>query len=199
MSYEISPAACPDLTPSTSEGRVRSYLENARARNTIKGYRSSFRQFERWCQSAGLVSMPAMAETVALYLGAQAGRLKPATLEHHLAAITKAHKSFGAPSPVEDSMLIRETLKGIKRVHGTAAKQKSPVLTEDLRVMLRSLSPDIKGCRDRALLLLGFAGAFRRSELVGLDVSDLKIESQGLLVTIRTSPLKSCNLVAGSG
>jgi site-specific recombinase XerD len=167
--------------------RVRGYLENARARNTIRGYRSSFQQFDRWCQAAGLLSMPAAPETVSLYLAAQAGRLKAATLQHHLAAIAKAHKSAGYASPIRDNALIAETLKGIKRTHGTDQTQKAAVLTEDLRVMLRMLPPKLLGIRDRALLLIGFAGAFRRSELVSLDVADLVFGPEGLLLKLRRS------------
>jgi site-specific recombinase XerD len=167
--------------------RLRTYLENARARNTITGYRSSFRQFTNWCEAAERIPLPATAETIAFYLSSQAGRLRPATLEHHLAAISKAHKAAGLPSPVMDSVLVAEMLKGIKRTHGTAVNQKTPVLVEDLRVMLRLLPDNLQGIRDRALLLIGFAGAFRRSELVALDVADLKFQTEGLLVTLRRS------------
>jgi len=167
--------------------RAQTYLDSARARNTIRGYRSSFGQFAAWCQGAGLPSMSAAPETIALYLGAQAGRLKAATLQHHLAAIAKAHKSAGYPSPVKDNQLIAETLKGIKRRHGAAVTQKAPVMTEDLRMMLRALPDNFLGVRDRALLLIGFAGAFRRSELVSLDVADLSFTTEGLLITLRRS------------
>ncbi len=167
--------------------RVRGYLENARARNTITGYRSSFHQFTNWCERTHVLALPAMPETVAFYLSFQAGRLRPATLEHHLAAISKAHKAAGFPSPVTDSVLIAETLKGIKRTHGTVAHQKTPVLVEDLRLMLRLMPDNLQGIRDRALLLIGFAGAFRRSELVALDVADLKFQAEGLLITLRRS------------
>jgi site-specific recombinase XerD len=162
-------------------------LASARARNTIRGYRSSFNQFEVWCLGVNLPSMPAAAETIALYLGEQADRLKAATLSHHLAAIAKAHKSAGLSSPVKDNQLISETLKGIKRIHGTAPKHKAAVLTEDLRLMLRMLPDKLLGIRDRALLLVGFTGAFRRSELVALDVADIQFTAEGLLLTLRRS------------
>src|SRR4051812_14144639 len=84
-------------------------------------------------------------------------------------------------------MLVAETLKGIKRTHGSAATQKAPVLTEDLRVMLRLIPDTLHGTRDRALLLVGFAGAFRRSELVTLDIHDLKFQAEGLLINLRRS------------
>lgn len=95
---------------SDSVDRVQIYLDSARARNTIRGYRSSFGQFAAWCQAAGLPSMPVVPETIALYLGAQAGRLKAATLQHHLAAIAKAHRSAGYPSPVSETIQIGEIL-----------------------------------------------------------------------------------------
>jgi site-specific recombinase XerD len=172
---------------SLAAARAQGYLDSARARNTIRGYRSSFGQFTAWCQVAGLPSMPAAPETIALSLGAQAGRLKAATLQHHLAAIAKAHKSAGCSPPVKDNQLIAETLKGIKRTHGSAVTQKAPVLTEDLRMILRTLPENLLGVRDRALLLIGFAGAFRRSELVSLDVADLGFTAEGLLITLRRS------------
>lgn len=175
-----------DISCAAAE-RVRGYLENARARNTITGYRSSFHQFSNWCDGADLVALPATPETVALYVSSQAGRLRPTTLEHHLAAISKAHKAAGLASPIQDNLLVAETLKGIKRIHGIAAHQKTPVLVEDLRVMLRLLDDDLQGIRDRALLLIGFAGAFRRSELVALDVADVKFQAEGLLITLRRS------------
>jgi site-specific recombinase XerD len=186
-SLEVAVVVQADTNLVLAAARAQTYLDSARARNTIRGYRSSFGQFEQWCQAAGLPSMPAAPETIALYLGAQAGRLKAATLQHHLAAIGKAHKSAGYPSPVKDNQLIAETLKGIKRTHGAAVAQKAPVLTEDLRLMLRTLPDKLIGVRDRALLLIGLAGAFRRSELVGPDVSDLSFTAEGLLITLRRS------------
>jgi len=187
MSAALVPIPTPGPVCALPADRVRLYLASARARNTIRGYRSSFHQFEIWCQAADFCSMPAMPETIALYLGAQAGRLKAATLCHHLAAVAKAHKAAGFASPIKDNALIAETLKGIKRIHGTAQNQKAPVLTEDLRMMLRMLPNNLLGIRDRALLLVGFAGAFRRSELVALDVADLKFTPEGLLLTLRRS------------
>jgi integrase len=131
--------------------------------------------------------LPATSETIALYLSSQAARLRPSTLEHHLSAIAKAHKAAGYESPVANTILIAETLKGIKRTHGTAHKQKAPILTEDLRMILRLIPDNLQGTRDRAILLVGFAGAFRRSELIALDVSDLKFQAEGLLMTLHRS------------
>lgn len=126
------------VSPSDAD-RVCFYLESARARNTVRGYRSSFNQFRAWCEANELAALPAAPETIAVYLGAQAGRLKAATLEHRLSAIAKAHKAAGYESPIRGNVLISETLKGIKRTHGSAVARKAPILTDDLRLMLRSI------------------------------------------------------------
>jgi site-specific recombinase XerD len=182
------PAAPPSaLVLTVAVNRVQMYIDNAKARNTIRGYRSDWRQFEHWCGEHGLHALPSSPETIAGYLADRAGALKVSTLEHHLSAIAKAHKAAGLSSPVKENMLIAETLKGIKRVDGMAPVQKAPVLTEDLRLMLRHTPAGMIGIRDRALLLGGFAGAFRRSELVSLDVSDLAFTGEGLLITLRRS------------
>jgi site-specific recombinase XerD len=183
----LANAAPASIICTESAERVRVYLDSARARNTIRGYRSAFRQFEIWCTAAALTALPATPETIAMYLSAEAHRLKAATLQHRLAAIKKAHTAAGHGSPIKDNVLVAETLKGISRTHGSATTQKAPVLTEDLRLMLRALPKKLLGTRDRALLLIGFAGAFRRSELVGLDVSSLSLTAEGVLVTIKHS------------
>jgi site-specific recombinase XerD len=185
MAAAIVPAIAAPLLPAMQ--KTQEYLENARSRNTIRGYRSDWKQFERWCAERGISALPATPDSIAVYLSDRAGTLKTATLEHHLSAIAKAHKTAGHPSPVKDNALIAETLKGIKRVHGMAPVQKAPVLTDDLRVMLRHVPARILGLRDRALLLVGFCGAFRRSELVSLDCSDLAFTAEGLQVTLRRS------------
>jgi integrase len=171
----------------SSTALLQRYLDNARARNTISGYRSSFRQFKSWCDRADRIALPASDDTIALYISCQAENLKASTLQHHLAAIAKAHKAAGLASPMAGSLLVAETLKGIKRTNGIAPQQKAPVLTEDLRMMLRLTRKNVTGTRDRALLLTGFAGAFRRSELVSLDVADIAFTVEGLLITLRRS------------
>lgn len=187
MSQDLTLYSPTVVIPSISPDTVHTYLENARARSTIRSYHSSFHQFQAWCTTAGLLALPASGETVALYLSARASCLRAATLDHHLAAITKAHKAAGLASPIQDNLLVKETLKGIKRVHGTASQQKAPVLTEDLRAMLRFVANTLQGIRDAAVLLLGFAGAFRRSELVALNVADIQFEPEGVLLKLRRS------------
>jgi integrase len=112
--------------------------------------------------------------------------LKVGSIQRRLNAIAEAHKAVGLESPTSAGM-VRNTLKGIKRTIGTAAVQKAPTLTDDIRAMIDATDSGLIGCRDGALMLLGFAGAFRRSELVALDMTDLDFGRDGLTVTLRRS------------
>jgi len=130
--------------------------------------------------------VPATAETVAAYIADCAGHLKAGSVQRRLNAIAEAHKAVGLESPTHHA-IVTNTMKGIRRTIGTAANQKAPTLTDDIRAMLDATDAGIIGARDRALVLLGFAGAFRRSELVGLNVEDCAFGKDGLTVTLRRS------------
>jgi integrase len=132
------------------------------------------------------VSLPATADTVALYLTNLASTHKPATLSRRVAAILQAHQIAGLESPTS-SCKVRLVMAGIRRTKGTAQNAKTPVLIGDLRRFVEQLPGTLIGVRDRALLLIGFAGAFRRSELVALDRTDVELTREGLIVTIRRS------------
>jgi integrase len=132
--------------------------------------------------------LPTTPESVALYLTALAATHRPATITRRLTAITKAHQANGLVSPVTVSQLaVGETLKGIRRSLGTAQQGKTPLLTADLLQVLAHLPPDLAGTRDRALLLAGYAGAFRRSELAGLDLEHLAWVEEGAVLTLARS------------
>ncbi len=168
--------------------RAREYIHHGKAAATVRAYRSDWRHFEAWCVPRGLAALPAAPETVALYLAEHGGALKPATLQRRLAAIAKAHQAAGHESPASmRHAVLSELWKGLKRAHGVAQAAKAPILTRDLRVMLRQLPHGLPGFRDRALLLVGFAGAFRRSELVALRREDCAFTDEGLVVTLRRS------------
>ncbi len=128
----------------------------------------------------------ASPEAVAAYIADCAGRLKSGSIQRRLNAIAEAHKATGLDSPTS-SGIVRNTFKGIRRALGTAVAQKAPTLTEDIRAMIAATDEGLIGHRDRALILLGFAGAFRRSELVGLDLTDLTFSRDGLTITLRRS------------
>ena len=175
-----------DVVPSSSLEQVREYIRASKADNTLRGYRSDWREFCTWCEARNISPLPASPETVAGYIADCAGRLKVGSVQRRLNAIAEAHKAIGLESPTHHAMVVN-TLKGIRRTRGTAPAQKAPVLTDDIRAMVNATDAGIIGARDRALILAGFAGAFRRSELVALDVEDCVFGKDGLTITLRRS------------
>ncbi len=166
--------------------QARAYVHAAKAANTRRAYAADWRDFTTWCEAAGLPALPAAPETVTLYVTTRAESSKVSTIQRRLIAISQAHQASRLESPTK-SILVRETMKGIRRVKGTAQAGKAPTLIADIRAMVAALPSSLIGTRDRALLLLGFAGAFRRSELVALDVADLEFGCQGVVITLRRS------------
>ncbi len=174
-----------DIVPPSLD-QAREFARHSKAENTVRGYRADWRDFCGWCDSHGLCPLPAPPETVAAYIAECAGRLKVGSIQRRLNAIAEAHKATGLDSLTTAGM-VRNTLKGIRRTLGTAARPKAPTLTDDIRAMVDAADVGLIGARDRALILLGFAGAFRRSELVGLDIPDCAFGKDGLTVTLRRS------------
>ncbi len=127
-----------------------------------------------------------LGATLALYLTDRAETCKPATLGRRLVTIAQAHKTAGHDTPTTTPP-VRAVWAGIRRVKGTAQEGKAAAVTDDVRTMVAGLPHTLRGHRDRALLLLGFAGAFRRSELVALAVADVEDTHAGLVVTLRKS------------
>ena len=167
--------------------RVQDYAGRSKSAATIKAYAAGWRDFLAFCSERGLSALPASDQTVAAYLAELADRgAKAATIARRLVVISQAHRAADLPSPTSSS-LVRRTHAGIRRTIGTAQAGKAPALVDDLKRMLAALPDSRVGRRDRALLLLGFAGAFRRAELVSLDVSDLEFTRAGLIVTLRKS------------
>lgn len=158
-----------------------------KAVSTRKAYGTDFRLFKVWCEGKGVSALPAEPETVAAFLAAEAGSgTKPSTLGRRVAAIRYAHKLAHLDTPT-DSEAVKATLRGIRRTFGGAKVRKTPAIAGKMQAMVALAPEGLAGLRDRALLLLGFAGAFRRSELVALDVADIEETETGLLVTIRRS------------
>ena len=175
-----------EVVPLPLLGQVQEYVRASKAESTLRGYRADWRHFCHWCQGQRVCPLPAAPDTVAAYIAECAGRLKVGSLQRRLNAIAEAHKAVGAESPTSAG-IVRNTLKGIKRTLGTAPAQKAAALTADIRAMVDATDAGMIGLRDRALILLGFAGAFRRSELVGLDAEDCAFGKDGLTVTLRRS------------
>ncbi len=174
--------------------QLRGYLAAARAPNTLKAYRSDWAEFEAWCAHAGLVPLPATPETLARYLVELAEVARTSTVCRRISSIAQAHRVAGLASPSDDPRL-RAVWAGIRRVHGTAPDQAAPLTVSLLRMVIDKLPRGLGGTRDRALLLVGFAGALRRSELVALDVEDVRPVAEGLVVTKRRS--KTDQVAAG--
>jgi len=174
------------LAPAPPLDQVREYIRASKAQNTLRGDQSDWRDFCGWCAAHGLGPLPATPEGVASYIAECANHLKVGSIQRRLNAIAEAHKAVGLESPTH-AAIVANTMKGIRRTKGTAARQKAPTLTDDIRAMVNAADAGIIGARDRALILLGFAGAFRRSELVALDVVDCAFGKDGLTVTLRRS------------
>ena len=149
--------------------------------NTRRAYASDLTQFSDWGGR-----LPSTPETIAEYLAAHCDTHSTATLIRWLTSLSKAHRALGGPDPAKHE-LVRSVLRGIRRTRGSAQKQAKPLLRDDLFAILDALGDNLKAVRDRALLLIGFAGGFRRSELVGLDVGDIEPVKQGIVITIRKS------------
>jgi site-specific recombinase XerD len=166
--------------------RVRGYIGNSRADNTQDAYRRDWQHFSGWCEGHGLAALPAAPQTVADYLADLAEVCKPSTLQRRLSSIAFAHRCANLDSPTH-SELVRSTARGIRRVNGVAPDRKKPVRVADLRRACAEQPETLQGLRDRALLLAGYAGAFRRSELAALTVGDVEFVPQGFRVTVRRS------------
>ena len=163
------------------------YARAEKAEATRRAYRSDFGVFRSWCEAKHVLALPAQPKTVAAFLAAEASRgVKPSTIGRRLAAIRYAHKLAGRELPT-DSEAVKATLRGIRRTARSVPARKAPATADRIVAMVNKADSDPKGVRDRALLLLGFAGAFRRSELVALNTEDLQFCDGGLRVTIRKS------------
>ena len=167
--------------------RAKDYLSRGEVANTKRAYDGDMKRFREWCEASGVQSLPAAPETVFLYLTHRADSCKVSTLVRMLASISVAHKGAGFPTPTSDGR-IQELLASIKRVKGTAPIKKAAATVDRLKPMVAAQREDLKGKRNRAILLVGFAGAFRRSELVALDFADLEFRpGEGVLITLRRS------------
>ena len=164
------------------------FAKASKAKATQDAYESDFRIFESWCHPRGLNPLPATAESLCAFLADQATLGKRAsTLGRRLAAIRYFHRAAGYETPTSDEK-VKAVLSGIRRTIGAAPVRKRAA-TADIVIVI-AMSPtatSLRALRNRAIILLGFAGAFRRSELVALNVEDLEETPEGMLVTLRRS------------
>jgi integrase len=193
----VEPKKTPLALASITE-RAKEYAHAAKADETKRGYASDLRSFLAFCADHGLGSAPAAPQSVALYLAHLAEHGKAvATIRRHAVSIAVAHKLAEFPNPVADPH-VRAILQGITRTKGTAQRKKTALTADLLRDALRAIDEGrytpggltlggitLMDVRDRAILLLTFAIAGRRSEVAALDLTDLRFEQSGLIVTLR--------------
>jgi site-specific recombinase XerD len=184
-----------DLAPPSNAAGDLAELEDhagqlarqSRAASTWRAYDSDLRHFQAWCTGRSLTAVPATPATVASYLADLETTHRPTTIRRRLASISVAHQVAGHSSPTADAG-VRAVWSGIQRQHGTAPRKVQAVRTQLIaRIVPPRDSTRPADVRDRALLLLGFAGALRRSELVALDVEDVTEDDHGLRLRLRRS------------
>ena len=208
---ELSPDATPALRSDAEAARA--FADAARADNTLRAYRADWADFTTWCDSRSARALPASAETVSLYIASRAttgppdadglptAPLKVSTLTRRLSAISQAHKLAGLPSPASrQEEPLHSVWRGLVRERGVAVDKVAPTLTADIVAMVEAISAHaplgsdrsaqaeaLRGKRDRALILLGFAAALRRSELAAIRVEHVAITPDGLRLAIPRS------------
>lgn len=187
-------AIVPDRLPTIADlsktaERAAAYAVQAKASNTRRAYRAGWQAFVSWCQESGLDALPAEPATVGLFLTDAADKgTKVSTLRVRLVAIAEAHRLHGHVLDTRHPA-IRDVWAGIRRACGAAPTQKAPATSEIVRDLVRAAGQGtgLRVLRDRALVLVGFAGALRRSELVALDVEDLDFRPEGVVLRLRRS------------
>ena len=165
-------------------------LKNSKAANTLRAYKADFSDFTSFCLKNGLSSMPTEPKVLSLYLTKLSKTAKFSTLKRRIASISVIHKIKGHYLDTKHP-IIMENLHGIKRVMGTHQRSKKPLLINDLKLIIKAIDEnqknDLKRLRDRALILIGFSGGFRRSELVNLDYEDIEFVEEGIKIFIKRS------------
>ena len=165
-------------------------LKNSNAANTLRAYKADFKDFSAFCAKNGLSSIPTEPKILSLYLTHLSSTSKFSTLKRRIASISVIHKMKGHYLDTKHP-IIMENLHGIKRVMGTNQKAKKPILINDLKAIINKIDEinqsEKKKYRDKALILIGFSGGFRRSELVNIDYDDLEFVSEGVKIFIKKS------------
>ena len=165
-------------------------LKSSKANNTLRAYKSDFKDFGAFCSRHGLNSLPTEPKIVSLYLTHLSKNSKFSTLRRRLVSISMVHKLKGHYLDTKHPIIV-ENLMGIRRVKGSIQKGKKPILINHLKLIINSIneqnSNDIKKLRDKALILIGFGGGFRRTELTSIDYEDLEFVPEGLKIIVRKS------------
>ena len=165
-------------------------LKSSKAKNTLRAYKSDYRDFGTFCAKHGLNSMPSEPKIVSLYLTHLSKNSKISTLRRRLVSISMVHKLKGHYLDTKHPIIV-ENLMGIKRVKGSVQKGKKPILINHLKSLINIIDQqkieEIKKLRDKSIILVGFGGGFRRSELISIDHEDLEFVQEGIKITIKRS------------
>lgn len=176
-------ADAPSPRAALALARSQAYQDAADAPSTLRAYAADLANYGAWCGQHGMTAMPATPEVVGAYLAAAGEGYAMPTLRRRVAAIARACGIACHPLDTKHPA-IRETLRGISRKHGVPARRSAALTTAEVRKLVRACGTTLAGARDRAMFLVGFAAALRRSELVGLDVADLAWTAQGVVLRI---------------
>ncbi len=165
--------------------KAKRRLAKSKADNTLKSYSSDWSDFSDWCGYHGVSDLPASPETIVNYINDLADDAKANTVSRRITAISENHIAAGCgkDNPTKDGR-VRAAMPAIRREKGTFQHGKAPVLMETLYLLADCFGEDIVSLRDKALILLGFAGAFRRSELVRIQIEELSFSPQGMTVFV---------------
>ena len=165
-------------------------LKSSKAINTLRAYKSDFKDFETFCVKHGLNSLPTEPKIISLYLTHLSKNSKISTLRRRLVSISVVHKLKGHYLDTKHPIII-ENLMGIRRVKGSIQKGKKPLLISHLKLIINKINEqtinEIKKLRDKSLILIGFGGGFRRTELISIDYEDLEFVAEGVKITVRKS------------
>ena len=165
-------------------------LRNSKSANTLRAYQSDYNDFSLFCSKNGFQAMPTQPKILALYITHLSSYSKYSTLKRRLASISILHKTKGHYIDTKHP-IIMENLMGIKRINGSNQKGKKPLLISDLKLLIEALhqskEKDNRKIRDKALLLIGFSGGFRRSELVDIEYEDVEFVSEGVKIFVKRS------------
>jgi integrase len=176
----------PDNHLVTSYQEGQNIIASAVSDNTRKAYQKQWLFFTSWCNGNSFQALPCSTDTLSFYVAHLAKSYKLSTIEQAVAAIVTAQTTKGYDNPGTNKT-IELLMKGLRRQKGQSKTKKTPLLVKDIKAMVDSLGTSEMDIRNRALLLLGFVGAFRRSELVSLKVSDLDFQDRGLAIIVRRS------------
>lgn len=169
------------------QDEAKKYLANSKAENTKRAYRNDWTQFSEWCEKNGFHDLPADPETIVYYITFLGKTLKASSIKRKMTAISQRHETAGYPSPTKTA-LVKGVWDGIQRSIGIKEEGKDALWLDELRQMIQNIPQEkVIDVRNRALLVIGWAGALRRSELVQLNVEDISITRDGLILHLNKS------------